>query len=190
MLVTALVVGAGTGAGLRLSYIYDHLLQLAFSATLVSFGLSLLLYFKSLLAPETALAPGGNSGEVPLGSQVLDPFRRDPAELPLWGTPLSVPRLVGFVVRRGTPRMPTTRSTAGSSRQAISTVLSRLGGLQEGDPVASRGRCRAVKNPPPSVLRLVGKPVPLPLSRGSRRTGGRKSFFCWQCLPGDLVALP
>ena len=66
MVVTALVVGAGLGAGLRLSYVYDHFLQLAFSATLVSFGLSILLYFKSLMAPETALAPGGNSGEASL----------------------------------------------------------------------------------------------------------------------------
>ncbi|KAJ7307499.1 hypothetical protein JRQ81_009522 [Phrynocephalus forsythii] len=62
MLVTALVVGAGAAAGLRLSYIYDHFLQLAFSATVVSFGLSVFLYLKALLAPETALAPGGNSG--------------------------------------------------------------------------------------------------------------------------------
>nr|XP_006136637.1 delta(14)-sterol reductase-like [Pelodiscus sinensis] len=61
--VTALVVGAGLAAGLRLSYIYDHFLQLAFSALLLAFGLSFLLYFKSLFAPETALAPGGNSGE-------------------------------------------------------------------------------------------------------------------------------
>lgn len=61
--VTGLVVGAGLAAGLRLSYIYDHFLQLAFSALLLAFGLSFLLYFKSLFAPETALAPGGNSGE-------------------------------------------------------------------------------------------------------------------------------
>ncbi|XP_077677729.1 delta(14)-sterol reductase TM7SF2 isoform X1 [Eretmochelys imbricata] len=60
--VTALVVGAGLAAGLRLSYIYDHFLQLAFSALLLAFGLSFLLYFKSLFAPETTLAPGGNSG--------------------------------------------------------------------------------------------------------------------------------
>ncbi|XP_032660282.1 delta(14)-sterol reductase TM7SF2 isoform X1 [Chelonoidis abingdonii] len=60
--VTALVVGAGLAAGLRLSYIYDNFLQLAFSALLLAFGLSFLLYFKSLFAPETALAPGGNSG--------------------------------------------------------------------------------------------------------------------------------
>uniref|UniRef100_A0A8D0GY40 Delta(14)-sterol reductase TM7SF2 n=1 Tax=Sphenodon punctatus TaxID=8508 RepID=A0A8D0GY40_SPHPU len=60
--VTALVVGAGLAAGLRLSYVYDHFLQLAFSATVLAFGLSLLLYLKALLAPETDLAPGGNSG--------------------------------------------------------------------------------------------------------------------------------
>ncbi|XP_053134523.1 delta(14)-sterol reductase TM7SF2 [Hemicordylus capensis] len=60
--LSALLVGAGLAAGLRLSYIYDHFLQLAFSASLVAFGLSVLLYLKALLAPETALAPGGNSG--------------------------------------------------------------------------------------------------------------------------------
>ncbi|XP_037761331.1 delta(14)-sterol reductase TM7SF2 isoform X1 [Chelonia mydas] len=68
--VTALVVGAGLAAGLRLSYIYDHFLQLAFSALLLAFGLSFLLYFKSLFAPETTLAPGGNSGESFLRTQV------------------------------------------------------------------------------------------------------------------------
>uniref|UniRef100_A0A8D2J0K6 Delta(14)-sterol reductase TM7SF2 n=2 Tax=Varanus komodoensis TaxID=61221 RepID=A0A8D2J0K6_VARKO len=62
MLVTALVLGAGLAAGLRLSYIYDHFLQLAFSASLIAFGLSIFLYLKSLFAPETALAPSGNSG--------------------------------------------------------------------------------------------------------------------------------
>uniref|UniRef100_A0A670ZLQ1 Delta(14)-sterol reductase TM7SF2 n=1 Tax=Pseudonaja textilis TaxID=8673 RepID=A0A670ZLQ1_PSETE len=62
MLVTALVLGAGLAGGLRLSYIYDHILQLAFAATVLAFGLSVLLYFKALLAPETALAPSGNSG--------------------------------------------------------------------------------------------------------------------------------
>ncbi|ETE56800.1 Delta(14)-sterol reductase, partial [Ophiophagus hannah] len=61
MLVTVLMVGAGLAGGLRLSYIYDHILQLAFAATVLAFSLSVLLYFKALLAPETALAPGGNS---------------------------------------------------------------------------------------------------------------------------------
>lgn len=61
--LTALGVGAGLAAGLRLSFIHDHLLELAGAATLVSFGLSLLLYLKALLASEAALAPGGNSGE-------------------------------------------------------------------------------------------------------------------------------
>ncbi|KYO27850.1 delta(14)-sterol reductase TM7SF2 [Alligator mississippiensis] len=60
--LTALGVGAGLAAGLRLSFIHDHLLELAGAATLVSFGLSLLLYLKALLASEAALAPGGNSG--------------------------------------------------------------------------------------------------------------------------------
>lgn len=62
MWLTALVVGAGLATGLRLSYIYDHILQLAFSAFLVALGLSLLLYLKALFAPQSALAPGGNSG--------------------------------------------------------------------------------------------------------------------------------
>ncbi|KAJ6654185.1 hypothetical protein lerEdw1_007282 [Lerista edwardsae] len=62
MWLTALVVGASLAGGLRLSYIYDHFLQLAFSAFLVAFALSALLYLKALLAPEIALAPGGNSG--------------------------------------------------------------------------------------------------------------------------------
>ncbi|XP_066466330.1 delta(14)-sterol reductase TM7SF2 [Tiliqua scincoides] len=62
MWLTALAVGAGLAAGLRLSYMYDHFLQLAFSAFLVAFGLSVLLYLKALLAPESKLALGGNSG--------------------------------------------------------------------------------------------------------------------------------
>ncbi|KAG8146642.1 putative Transmembrane 7 superfamily member 2 protein, partial [Naja naja] len=62
MLITALMLGAGVVGGLRLSYIYDHILQLAFAASVLAFGLSVLLYFKAVLAPETALAPSGNSG--------------------------------------------------------------------------------------------------------------------------------
>nr|XP_056708550.1 delta(14)-sterol reductase TM7SF2 [Euleptes europaea] len=62
MWITALVLGVSMVAGLRLSYIYDHLLQLAFAASVLAFGLSFLLYVKALLAPGTALAPGGNSG--------------------------------------------------------------------------------------------------------------------------------
>nr|XP_003230266.2 PREDICTED: delta(14)-sterol reductase [Anolis carolinensis] len=60
--VTGVVLGAGLAGGLRLSYVYDHFLQLAFAATLVAFALSLLLYIKALVAPPSALAPGGNSG--------------------------------------------------------------------------------------------------------------------------------
>uniref|UniRef100_A0A803SZ84 Delta(14)-sterol reductase TM7SF2 n=1 Tax=Anolis carolinensis TaxID=28377 RepID=A0A803SZ84_ANOCA len=60
--VTGVVLGAGLAGGLRLSYVYNHFLQLAFAATLVAFALSLLLYIKALVAPPSALAPGGNSG--------------------------------------------------------------------------------------------------------------------------------
>ncbi|XP_032090108.1 delta(14)-sterol reductase TM7SF2-like [Thamnophis elegans] len=64
VLVTAVMLGAGLARGLRLSYIYDHILQLAFAATVLAFVLSALLYFKALLAPEAALAPSGNSGNL------------------------------------------------------------------------------------------------------------------------------
>ncbi|XP_069501056.1 delta(14)-sterol reductase TM7SF2 isoform X2 [Ambystoma mexicanum] len=60
--VTALSVCVGLACGLRLSYIHDHLLQFAVSASILSLALSFLLYFKSLRAAESELAPGGNSG--------------------------------------------------------------------------------------------------------------------------------
>ncbi|XP_037373497.1 delta(14)-sterol reductase TM7SF2 [Talpa occidentalis] len=60
--LTALLVGLGVSAGLPLAALPEMLLPLAFAATLGSFLFSLLLYLKSLVAPASALAPGGNSG--------------------------------------------------------------------------------------------------------------------------------
>ncbi|XP_043931765.1 delta(14)-sterol reductase TM7SF2 isoform X1 [Protopterus annectens] len=60
--MTSVVVGIGLASGLHLSYIYDHFLQFAVSASVVSFVLSIFLYIKSLCVKESLLAPGGNSG--------------------------------------------------------------------------------------------------------------------------------
>ncbi|XP_010836343.1 PREDICTED: delta(14)-sterol reductase isoform X2 [Bison bison bison] len=62
LVLTALLVGLGVSAGLPLSALPEMLLPLAFAATLTAFIFSLLLYLKALLAPASALAPGGNSG--------------------------------------------------------------------------------------------------------------------------------
>uniref|UniRef100_A0A8B9YT32 Delta(14)-sterol reductase TM7SF2 n=1 Tax=Bos mutus grunniens TaxID=30521 RepID=A0A8B9YT32_BOSMU len=51
--------GPGVSAGLPLSALPEMLLPLAFAATLTAFIFSLLLYLKALLAPASALAPGG-----------------------------------------------------------------------------------------------------------------------------------
>lgn len=64
LVLTALLVGLGVSAGLPLGALPEMLLPLAFMATLTAFIFSLLLYLKALiLAPASALAPGGNSGE-------------------------------------------------------------------------------------------------------------------------------
>lgn len=63
LVLTALLVGLGVCAGLPLGMLTDMLLPLAAVATLAAFLFSLLLYLKALLAPASALAPGGNSGE-------------------------------------------------------------------------------------------------------------------------------
>ena len=63
LVLTALLVGLGVSAGLPLSALPEMLLPLAFAATLTAFIFSLLLYLKALVAPASALAPGGNSGE-------------------------------------------------------------------------------------------------------------------------------
>lgn len=63
LVLTALLVGLGVLAGLPLSALPEMLLPLAFAATLIAFIFSLLLYLKALVAPASALAPGGNSGE-------------------------------------------------------------------------------------------------------------------------------
>ena len=62
-MLTALLVGLGVAAGLPLSALPEMLLPLAFAATLTAFIFSLFLYLKALVAPASALAPGGNSGE-------------------------------------------------------------------------------------------------------------------------------
>ncbi|MXQ90652.1 hypothetical protein E5288_WYG016135 [Bos mutus] len=64
LVLTALLVGLGVSAGLPLSALPEMLLPLAFAATLTAFIFSLLLYLKALLAPASALAPGGNSGNL------------------------------------------------------------------------------------------------------------------------------
>lgn len=63
LVLTALLVTLGVLAGLPLEELAEMLLPLAFVATLTAFIFSLLLYLKALLAPTSALAPGGNSGE-------------------------------------------------------------------------------------------------------------------------------
>ncbi|XP_006861008.1 PREDICTED: delta(14)-sterol reductase isoform X2 [Chrysochloris asiatica] len=62
LVLTALVVGLGVAVGLPLGTLPEMLLPLAFASTLTAFVFSLLLYLKALLAPASALAPGGNSG--------------------------------------------------------------------------------------------------------------------------------
>lgn len=61
-LVTAIMAGVAVVLQLPLSYVYDHFLQFAVASALLSLALSIFLYMKSLTAPESALAPGGNSG--------------------------------------------------------------------------------------------------------------------------------
>lgn len=63
LVLTALLVGIGVSVGLPLGALPGMLLPLAFATTLTSFIFSLLLYAKALVAPASALAPGGNSGE-------------------------------------------------------------------------------------------------------------------------------
>nr|XP_012318431.1 delta(14)-sterol reductase isoform X2 [Aotus nancymaae] len=62
LVLTALLVGLGMSAGLPLGALPEMLLPLAFVATLTAFIFSLFLYLKALVAPVSALAPGGNSG--------------------------------------------------------------------------------------------------------------------------------
>ncbi|XP_014302201.1 delta(14)-sterol reductase isoform X2 [Myotis lucifugus] len=62
LVLTALLVGLGVWAGLPLGMLTEMLLPLAWVATLTAFIFSLLLYLKALMAPASALAPGGNSG--------------------------------------------------------------------------------------------------------------------------------
>ncbi|XP_060711779.1 delta(14)-sterol reductase TM7SF2 isoform X2 [Hemiscyllium ocellatum] len=62
--ITSVLVVAGVASGvLRLSVVYDGCLGLAVAAAILSFVLALLLYARSLCVPESALAPGGNSGK-------------------------------------------------------------------------------------------------------------------------------
>ncbi|XP_023374225.1 delta(14)-sterol reductase isoform X2 [Otolemur garnettii] len=62
LVLTALLVGLGVSVGLPLRALPEMLLPLAFVATLTAFIFSLFLYMKALVAPASALAPGGNSG--------------------------------------------------------------------------------------------------------------------------------
>lgn len=62
LVLTALLVGLGLSTGLLLGALSEMLLPLAFAATLTTFIFSLLLYMKAQVAPASALAPGGNSG--------------------------------------------------------------------------------------------------------------------------------
>uniref|UniRef100_A0A8D2JGK8 Delta(14)-sterol reductase TM7SF2 n=1 Tax=Sciurus vulgaris TaxID=55149 RepID=A0A8D2JGK8_SCIVU len=63
LVLTALLVGLGLSAGLPLGALPEMLLPLAFAATITTFIFSLFLYMKAQVAPASALAPGGNSGE-------------------------------------------------------------------------------------------------------------------------------
>lgn len=63
LVLTALLVGLGVSAGLPLGALPEMLLPLAFVATLTAFIFSLFLYMKAQVAPVSALAPGGISGE-------------------------------------------------------------------------------------------------------------------------------
>uniref|UniRef100_A0A8C0MUN9 Delta(14)-sterol reductase TM7SF2 n=1 Tax=Canis lupus familiaris TaxID=9615 RepID=A0A8C0MUN9_CANLF len=62
LMLTALLVGLAVLAGLPLGALPEMLLPLAFAATFTTFIFSLFLYLKALVAPASALAPGGNSG--------------------------------------------------------------------------------------------------------------------------------
>ncbi|KAM4845947.1 delta(14)-sterol reductase TM7SF2 [Thomomys bottae] len=64
LMLTALLVIVGVLAGLPLGALSEMLLPLAFAATLTTFIFSLLLYLKALVAPASALAPGGNTGNL------------------------------------------------------------------------------------------------------------------------------
>ncbi|XP_041630156.1 delta(14)-sterol reductase TM7SF2 isoform X2 [Vulpes lagopus] len=62
LMLTALLVGLAVSAGLPLGALPEMLLPLAFAATFTTFIFSVFLYLKALVAPASALAPGGNSG--------------------------------------------------------------------------------------------------------------------------------
>ncbi|XP_039625270.1 delta(14)-sterol reductase TM7SF2 [Polypterus senegalus] len=62
LLITSGLVFCCVLAGLPLGYIYDYIIPLAVSAGLLALCLSFFLYVKSLCAPQSALAPGGNTG--------------------------------------------------------------------------------------------------------------------------------
>uniref|UniRef100_A0A8C5WLG9 Delta(14)-sterol reductase TM7SF2 n=1 Tax=Leptobrachium leishanense TaxID=445787 RepID=A0A8C5WLG9_9ANUR len=62
MVVSFLLAGLALALGMPLSYVYDHFLQLAVGAGFLGLALSIFMYVKALTALESALAPGGNSG--------------------------------------------------------------------------------------------------------------------------------
>lgn len=73
LVLTALLVGLAVSVGLPLGALPEMLLPLAFAATLTAFVFSLLLFLKALVAPASALAPGGNSGERGPGRERMGP---------------------------------------------------------------------------------------------------------------------
>ncbi|KAM5184950.1 delta(14)-sterol reductase TM7SF2 isoform 1-T1 [Callospermophilus lateralis] len=64
LVLTALLVGLGVSVGLPLGALPEMLLPLAFAATITTFIFSFLLYMKAQVVPASALAPGGNSGNL------------------------------------------------------------------------------------------------------------------------------
>uniref|UniRef100_UPI00358EB77B delta(14)-sterol reductase TM7SF2-like n=2 Tax=Myxine glutinosa TaxID=7769 RepID=UPI00358EB77B len=62
LVLTAIAVGSARYCGADLALLCDHVLHFAVSATLVSFMLSLFLYYHALHVPSSELAPAANTG--------------------------------------------------------------------------------------------------------------------------------
>uniref|UniRef100_UPI00358F34FA delta(14)-sterol reductase LBR-like n=1 Tax=Myxine glutinosa TaxID=7769 RepID=UPI00358F34FA len=62
LVLTAIAVGLARYCGADLALLCDHVLHFAVSATLVSFMLSLFLYYHALHVPSSELAPAANTG--------------------------------------------------------------------------------------------------------------------------------
>uniref|UniRef100_A0A8C4Q6G3 Delta(14)-sterol reductase TM7SF2 n=1 Tax=Eptatretus burgeri TaxID=7764 RepID=A0A8C4Q6G3_EPTBU len=63
LVLTAITVGLLRYCGADVALLYDHILHFAVSAALVSFLLSLFLYYRALHVPSSELAPAGNTGD-------------------------------------------------------------------------------------------------------------------------------